>query len=1087
MSRTARGAGVNVETERPVIFTVSSPSQFGVTVTQVDWGHENWTLVGAPLNRDNNGSPSGSVFKCRYADQECEKLSVSVPPGTENLGLSLSAKKNKAVLCAPRYHYECHTNTFINGFCYVFNGMQSQSQRIPQSLPECPRALLDMAFLIDGSGSVSRNDFWQMKKFIKAILQKFNHISTQFAVVQFSSSVQEEFNFNTYNSVSHKQNLVNGISQMRGGTNTPRGMLFVANEIFVSRAGARQDARRVMITITDGESQQTNFHEAIKAANQKNIIRYAIGVGKSFDSYSARTELNTIASSVKNVFQVDNFQALDNIKNELQKKIFAIEGTEEKGVSSFELEMAQEGFSSLVISDTVVLGAVGTYDWSGGLFLFRTQSKLFINESTDLENMKNSYLGYSVKEASDQLGTYLVVGAPRYQHRGMVLVFDKWESLLLDKVEGTQIGSYFGAEICPVDLDEDGRTDLVLVGAPHHLISDFGGLVLVYNFQEGHLEHKAKLWGTPGEPLSRFGAAIASPGDLNGDGLGDAVVGAPLEEGGQGCVYVFCGTATGIQERPSQRICSSKVEPGLQFFGRAIHGALDLSKDGLTDIVVGALEKVFVFRSRPVVKLETQSTFDPAKIKQKDVDCPENVVSKPTVTAKMCFKLTELTRKIAEVPSFNVLYKIILDPGRNVQRAMFKSPASGTFRLFNGYCLNFDLELETCIQDNYNPIQLEITYQAEGQMSVKFPAPVLRDGNSGTWRAKLPFEQECGLDNRCTDRLEINFSLVGPQIVVVGSHSTLTLDITLTNSGENSFNTVVSFELPLGLTFRKSSIIQSSRRSQLKCGDVPNLTTSNVRIMQCLVNHPIFRTATSIHFNVTMDVDARVTWSDTITLRAHATSDNEDHDSTKSNQSQTVGVKYEVNVIVTGIKSTQYVNFTTGKADTKLANHAYKDRPISCHRLKLPQTLNPSQIRALNLSKSYNVSTTAVFICTIQLLRYKEQPTFNITGKIVWKNPGTVEPQEFELVTHSAVDYNNKKYIHVSQATNRFKKAQVTTMVELVLEVNLLPIIVGSTVGGFLLLLIIAGILFKVGFFKRGFKEKLEEAVDEGEGPAEAT
>lgn len=29
-----------------------------------------------------------------------------------------------------------------------------------------------------------------------------------------------------------------------------------------------------------------------------------------------------------------------------------------------------------------------------------------------------------------------------------------------------QIGSYFGAELCSVDIDSDGNTDFLLVGAP---------------------------------------------------------------------------------------------------------------------------------------------------------------------------------------------------------------------------------------------------------------------------------------------------------------------------------------------------------------------------------------------------------------------------------------------------------------------------------------------------------------------------------------------------------------------------------------------------------------------------------------------
>lgn len=45
-----------------------------------------------------------------------------------------------------------------------------------------------------------------------------------------------------------------------------------------------------------------------------------------------------------------------------------------------------------------------------------------------------------------------------------------------------QIGSYFGAELCSVDIDLDGDTDFLLVGAPmfYHPTEKGEGQVYVY-------------------------------------------------------------------------------------------------------------------------------------------------------------------------------------------------------------------------------------------------------------------------------------------------------------------------------------------------------------------------------------------------------------------------------------------------------------------------------------------------------------------------------------------------------------------------------------------------------------------------------
>ena len=48
-----------------------------------------------------------------------------------------------------------------------------------------------------------------------------------------------------------------------------------------------------------------------------------------------------------------------------------------------------------------------------------------------------------------------------------------------------QIGSYFGASLCTVDVDRDGNTDLVLIGAPHYYKPTQGGQVSVCPLPQG--------------------------------------------------------------------------------------------------------------------------------------------------------------------------------------------------------------------------------------------------------------------------------------------------------------------------------------------------------------------------------------------------------------------------------------------------------------------------------------------------------------------------------------------------------------------------------------------------------------------------
>lgn len=43
-----------------------------------------------------------------------------------------------------------------------------------------------------------------------------------------------------------------------------------------------------------------------------------------------------------------------------------------------------------------------------------------------------------------------------------------------------QVGSYFGGELCGVDVDQDGETELLLIGAPLFYGEQRGGRVFVY-------------------------------------------------------------------------------------------------------------------------------------------------------------------------------------------------------------------------------------------------------------------------------------------------------------------------------------------------------------------------------------------------------------------------------------------------------------------------------------------------------------------------------------------------------------------------------------------------------------------------------
>lgn len=87
-------------------------------------------------------------------------------------------------------------------------------------------------------------------------------------------------------------------------------------------------------------------------------------------------------------------------------------------------------------------------------------------------------------------------------------------------------------------------------------------------------------------PNKLFGHALAALGDVDFDGYGDVLIGAPLEDeaGVQrtGAVYLYRGSATGLRE--PQRVAGSRASG---YFGASVAAAGDFDGDGYADALVG--------------------------------------------------------------------------------------------------------------------------------------------------------------------------------------------------------------------------------------------------------------------------------------------------------------------------------------------------------------------------------------------------------------------------------------------------------------------------------------------------------------------
>ncbi len=145
----------------------------------------------------------------------------------------------------------------------------------------------------------------------------------------------------------------------------------------------------------------------------------------------------------------------------------------------------------------------------------------------------------------------------------------------------------FGRAVAGVpDADGDGRGDL-LVGAPEEVSNGVERAGRAYLFSGATGAPLALLDSTNPEFVGFFGNAVAGVPDVDGDGRGDLLVGAPFEEPrgvvNAGRAYVFSG-ATGLL---LYEIPSIGGEPGDEF-GQIVAASSDVNDDGRGDFAVGA-------------------------------------------------------------------------------------------------------------------------------------------------------------------------------------------------------------------------------------------------------------------------------------------------------------------------------------------------------------------------------------------------------------------------------------------------------------------------------------------------------------------
>jgi hypothetical protein len=156
-------------------------------------------------------------------------------------------------------------------------------------------------------------------------------------------------------------------------------------------------------------------------------------------------------------------------------------------------------------------------------------------------------------------------------------------------VDGGPNETTFGRNVAAAgDLNGDGFGDVVVGADGYANPEQSEGAVFVYHGTVTGLYGTEPAWMVESNVESAsLGSAVAGVGDVDGDGFADVGVGAVGWTGGEigeGRAFVWRGTAYGLEAEPDWGV---EVNQASAMVGAAIASAGDVNGDGYADVIVG--------------------------------------------------------------------------------------------------------------------------------------------------------------------------------------------------------------------------------------------------------------------------------------------------------------------------------------------------------------------------------------------------------------------------------------------------------------------------------------------------------------------
>ncbi|MBZ3877345.1 Collagen alpha-1(VII) chain, partial [Sciurus carolinensis] len=183
----------------------------------------------------------------------------------------------------------------------------------------------DIVFLLDGSSSIGRGNFREVRGFLEGLVLPFSGAASaqgvRFAAVQYSDDPRTEFGLDALGSGGDVIHAIRELSYKGGNTRTGAALLHVSDHVFLPQL-TRPGIPKVCILITDGKSQDL-VDTAAQRLKGQGVKLFAVGI-KNADP----EELKRVASQPTNdfFFFVNDFSILRTLLPLISRRVCTTTG-----------------------------------------------------------------------------------------------------------------------------------------------------------------------------------------------------------------------------------------------------------------------------------------------------------------------------------------------------------------------------------------------------------------------------------------------------------------------------------------------------------------------------------------------------------------------------------------------------------------------------------------------------------------------------------------------------------------------------------------------------------------------------------------